>query len=116
MLRSVSAVNMLGLVAAALRGGGIFGRHRKVTVVADVVRATVRPYAPVPYQVDGDYLGDTDHLEFRWEPDTCASSSRGPDLQDSTIFWVPKLLRLASSRFTLWKRCDERTIWRYIRT
>jgi diacylglycerol kinase family enzyme len=69
VLRSVSAANMLGLVAAALRGGGTFGRHGKVTVAANVVRATVRPYAPVPYQVDGDYLGDTDHLEFRWEPD-----------------------------------------------
>jgi diacylglycerol kinase family enzyme len=69
VLRSVSAVNMLGLVAAALRGGGTFGRHGKVAVAANVVRATVRPYAPVPYQVDGDYLGDTDHLEFRWEPD-----------------------------------------------
>jgi diacylglycerol kinase family enzyme len=69
VLRSVSAFNMLALVAAALRGGRGFGRHGKVTVAADVVRATFRPYAPVPYQVDGDYLGDTDHLEFRWEPD-----------------------------------------------
>ena len=69
VLRSVSAVNLLGLAAAALRTGGTFGRHGKVTVVTDVVRATVHPYRPVPYQVDGDYLGDTDHLEFRWEPD-----------------------------------------------
>ena len=38
-------------------------------MVGDVVRAVIRPYAPVPYQVDGDYLGDTEHLEFRWEPD-----------------------------------------------
>jgi diacylglycerol kinase family enzyme len=69
VLRSISAVNVLGLVAAALRGGGTFGRHGKVTVVADVVGATVQPYSPVPYQVDGDYLGDTEHLQFRWEPD-----------------------------------------------
>jgi diacylglycerol kinase family enzyme len=69
VLRSVSAINLLGLVAAALRRGGTFGRHGKVTLVRDVVRATVRPYRPVPYQVDGDYLGDTEHLEFRWEPD-----------------------------------------------
>jgi diacylglycerol kinase family enzyme len=69
VFRSISAINLLGLVAAALRGGGSFGRHGKVTSAGDVVRATVRPYAPVPYQVDGDYLGDTDHLEFRWEPD-----------------------------------------------
>jgi diacylglycerol kinase family enzyme len=69
VLRSISAVNLLGLVAAALRGGGSFGRRGKVTVATDVVRAAVHAYAPVPYQVDGDYLGDTEHLEFRWEPD-----------------------------------------------
>jgi diacylglycerol kinase family enzyme len=59
----------LGLTAVALRGGDGFDRRRKVTVVSDVVRAALRPYAPVPYQVDGDYLGDAEHLEFRWEPD-----------------------------------------------
>ena len=26
-------------------------------------------YGPFPYQVDGDYLGDTEQLEFRHEPD-----------------------------------------------
>jgi diacylglycerol kinase family enzyme len=69
VLRSLGAATVLGLVAVALRGGDGFDRRRKVTVVTDVVRAVLRPYAPVPYQVDGDYLGDTEHLEFRWEPD-----------------------------------------------
>ena len=26
-------------------------------------------YGPFPYQVDGDYLGETEHLEFRHEPE-----------------------------------------------
>lgn len=69
VLRSISAVNLLGLTAVALRGGAGFSRHRKVSVVDDVVRAVISPYAPVPYQVDGDYLGDSEHLDFRWEPD-----------------------------------------------
>jgi diacylglycerol kinase family enzyme len=69
VLRSVSAVNMLTLAAVALRGGEGFGRWRKVALVPEVDHAVVRPYAPVPYQVDGDYLGDAQHLEFRWEPD-----------------------------------------------
>jgi diacylglycerol kinase family enzyme len=69
VLRSLSAVNLLGLIAVALRGGEGFARRRKVTVVRDVVHAVVTPYAPVPYQVDGDYLGDSEHLEFRWEPE-----------------------------------------------
>ena len=29
----------------------------------------MRGHGPFPYQVDGDYLGETEHLEFRHEPD-----------------------------------------------
>ncbi len=69
VLRSLSAATLLGVMSSALRGGEGFSRRRKVTVVGDVVHAVIRPYAPVPYQVDGDFLGDTEHLQFRWEPD-----------------------------------------------
>jgi diacylglycerol kinase family enzyme len=69
VLRSLSALTMVGLTLAALRGGDAFSRRRKVTLVDDVVAAVIHPYAPVPYQVDGDHLGDTDDLSFRWEPD-----------------------------------------------
>ncbi len=69
VLRSVHAPTLLGLTVSALRGGEGFARHRKVTVVNEVIRAVISPYTPVPYQVDGDYLGETEHLEFRWEPD-----------------------------------------------
>jgi diacylglycerol kinase family enzyme len=69
VLRSLGAATMLGLTASALRGGGGFTRRRKVTVVDEVVRAQITPYHPVPYQVDGDFLGDAGDLEFRWEPD-----------------------------------------------
>lgn len=69
VLRSLGAVTVLGLSAAALRGGEGFSQRRKVKVVTDVVDAEVRPFEPAPYQVDGDYLGDSEHLSFRWEPD-----------------------------------------------
>jgi diacylglycerol kinase family enzyme len=69
VLRSLSAANLLSLAAIALRGGDGFGRRRKAMLVTDVVRAVVRTFRPVPYQVDGDYLGDATHLEFRWEPE-----------------------------------------------
>ena len=69
VLRSLSAATMLGLTASALRGGEGFSRRRKVTVVGDVVRAVLAPTLRSPYQVDGDFLGDTEDLEFRWEPD-----------------------------------------------
>ena len=29
----------------------------------------MRGHGPFPYQVDGDYLGETEQLEFRHEPD-----------------------------------------------
>ena len=69
VLRSLGAVTVLGLAAIALRGGEGFNRRRKVTVVRDVVAATFQPRETVPYQVDGDYLGDSAHLRFGWEPD-----------------------------------------------
>jgi diacylglycerol kinase family enzyme len=69
VLRSLSAATMLGLTASALRGGAGFSRRRSVTIVRDVVRADITPHRPVPYQVDGDFLGDADDLELRWEPD-----------------------------------------------
>jgi diacylglycerol kinase family enzyme len=69
VLRSLSATTMLGLTASALRGGAGFSRRRTVTIVRDVVRADITPYRPAPYQVDGDFLGDAEDLELRWEPD-----------------------------------------------
>jgi diacylglycerol kinase family enzyme len=69
VFRSLSAATMLGLTASALRGGAGFNRRRTVTVVPDVVRATITPRRAVPYQVDGDFLGDADDLGIRWEPE-----------------------------------------------
>jgi diacylglycerol kinase family enzyme len=70
VVRSLGAVTMLSLAGSALwRQDGI-GHHRKVTTVTDVVRAVLTPRDTVPYQVDGDYLGETGRLEFTWEPDS----------------------------------------------
>jgi len=69
VLRSLGAPTMLALAAAALRGEGGLKTSRKVSVTRDAVRVTLNAYKPVPYQVDGDYLGETSHLEFRWEPE-----------------------------------------------
>jgi diacylglycerol kinase family enzyme len=57
------------LAAKALRGGGGLGRLRFVDERADVGGVTVAGHGPFPYQVDGDYLGDTERLVFRHEPD-----------------------------------------------
>jgi diacylglycerol kinase family enzyme len=68
VVRSLGAVTLLSLVGSALRSREGIGQHRKVTVATDVVRAVMTPRDTVPYQVDGDYLGETGRLEFTWEP------------------------------------------------
>jgi len=70
VVRSLGAVTILGLAGSALRRDGGIGHHRKVTVTTEVTKAVLTPRAPVPYQVDGDYLGETGRLNFTWEPDS----------------------------------------------
>jgi diacylglycerol kinase family enzyme len=73
VLRSLSAFTILRLASSALRRDAAqrgIRQHRKLTVVDDVVAATLTPYKPIPYQVDGDYLGESDCLTFKWEPDS----------------------------------------------
>lgn len=77
VLRSLGAPTILGIAAAALRASpsGPLPRRRKATTVTDVVEATVTARSTVPYQMDGEPLGDVPHLRFRWEPD-CLSLVR----------------------------------------
>jgi diacylglycerol kinase family enzyme len=59
------------------RAGTRMARQRKVTVLHDVEELVVYrrsaadapARAQLPYQVDGDYLGEADRLQFRSEPD-----------------------------------------------
>ena len=69
VLRSLGAPTILTLAAGALRGNEGLHSSKRVSVTRDAVRVILNTYKPVPYQVDGDYLGDTSHLEFRWEPE-----------------------------------------------
>jgi diacylglycerol kinase family enzyme len=71
----LSLVTLTSLRAdRVLRATSLSLRRRDVTQVASVVRTdnlhsfTVRGLRPFPWQVDGDYLGDTDLLEFSYEP------------------------------------------------
>ena len=57
------------VIASALGAGRLLRRSRWVDHRTDVGALTVRAYGPVPYQVDGDHLGDAEVLEFRHEPD-----------------------------------------------
>jgi len=67
--RTMSARTVLGTLAGALRGGGV-KPGPQVSVIADVHELVIENDVSFPYQVDGDYLGDVEHLELRYEPET----------------------------------------------
>ena len=69
LFRSLSLSVLLPGAASALQKGQRLMRHPKVEQWTDVRSLTVRGYGPFPWQVDGDYLGDTEHLTISWAPD-----------------------------------------------
>ncbi len=67
-LRTLRATTVLGAVGRALRGTPVRPSAR-IDVHTDLGGLEVTSEAAFPYQVDGDYLGDTRRLSFRHEPD-----------------------------------------------
>lgn len=66
--RTMRAGVILRSVAGALRGGGVAaGPH--LDVRTDLAELRVDHEQPFPYQLDGDFLGDTRELRFRHRPD-----------------------------------------------
>ena len=59
----------IGLLGSAVLGRHRARRHPKVDYRTGVHEVTVRGHGPVPYQVDGDHLGDAHVLVLRYEPD-----------------------------------------------
>jgi diacylglycerol kinase family enzyme len=70
-LRSLAPIPLLKVVLSALRGKGgrRLGQHRRVAYASDLHEVRVTGYGSFPYQVDGDFLGEVERLEFRYEPD-----------------------------------------------
>jgi diacylglycerol kinase family enzyme len=67
-VRTMAFHRFLPVIGSALGRGKLLRRSRWVDHRSDVAELTVRGYGPVPYQVDGDHLGDAEVLEFRHEP------------------------------------------------
>jgi diacylglycerol kinase family enzyme len=65
--RTMRARAILGSLGAALRGGGV-PPSSALDEHVDVSELVVEHDTPFPYQVDGDYLGETTRLEFRHVP------------------------------------------------
>jgi len=68
-VRTMAFGRFMPVILSALGSGKLLRRSRWVDHRTDVRALTVRAYGPVPYQVDGDHLGDAEVLDFRHEPD-----------------------------------------------
>jgi diacylglycerol kinase family enzyme len=69
LFRTISLSVLLPGAASALQGGQRLMHHPKIAQRTDVHSLTVTGYGPFPWQVDDDYLGDTEHLTISWAPD-----------------------------------------------
>ena len=58
---------ILGSLGGALRGGGV-KPSESLDLHTDVEALTIANHLPFPYQLDGDYLGETKSLDFRHVP------------------------------------------------
>jgi diacylglycerol kinase family enzyme len=69
VLHSLSLSAFISVVAAAF-GQGLGGQGRgRTSLWRDLDKISVTGHRPVPYQVDGDYVGESEQLELRWAPE-----------------------------------------------
>ena len=66
--RTMSAIAIIRTLAGALKGGGVTPSEH-VTCFNDVHELIIENATPFPYQVDGDYLGESTRLHFRHVPE-----------------------------------------------
>ena len=67
-LKSLAFSQILHAAVAALAGHGKLAELDHVELHTDLEGLTIEGHGPFPYQVDGDYLGEIEHLELRHEP------------------------------------------------
>jgi diacylglycerol kinase family enzyme len=66
--QSLNIGALLGGLGGALKGGGVQA-SATLDVHTDLGALTIAHDTPFPYQLDGDYLGETRHLEFQHVPE-----------------------------------------------
>lgn len=57
---------VLPVLGSAFGEGTRAARSEHVSLLQGLDWVTIKGYRPLPYQVDGDYVGETDHIELRW--------------------------------------------------
>lgn len=68
-VRTLELGRTLRIIASALATGRHLRSSTWTDVRSDLDGLTIEAYGPLPYQVDGDHLGDTELLEIRHEPE-----------------------------------------------
>ena len=68
--RNLDVLTLIGGAASAMRTGKFLRSRKGVVIRHDIDRITVAGRGPFPYQADGDDLGDAEHLEVGFEPET----------------------------------------------
>ena len=71
-MRTLDLVPTLAMVVSALGSGDALRRSENVAFHRQVEHARIEGAGPFPHQVDGDYLGEVEHLDIRFEPDAIA--------------------------------------------
>jgi diacylglycerol kinase family enzyme len=64
----LSLVALLPALAAALGNGMKDSGTAHVHLSRSVAAATITALRPVPYQLDGDYVGEAEQIDLRWAP------------------------------------------------
>jgi diacylglycerol kinase family enzyme len=67
--RSLKLHTLLGAAASALASGRHLRRDRHIDQRVDLDELTITGHGAVPFQLDGDFLGEVDQLVLRYEPD-----------------------------------------------
>lgn len=68
--RTLAMGVMIPATASALWKGRLLARHPKIVCRAHLHQFVLSGHGPVPYQVDGDFLGYADELAFTYEPES----------------------------------------------
>lgn len=68
-VRTQHALGFLGIVADVALGSRYLAHHRGLSTRDGLTGGVITSERPFPWQVDGEYLGETTRLEFRDEPD-----------------------------------------------
>ena len=68
-VRSLKVRTLLGVFGSAVGSGTRLRSHPEVDYRADLQNLEVWGKGPIPYQVDGDYLGETDELSIAYHAD-----------------------------------------------